>query len=619
MRADDPLFDREMPSGMGWGSDAIAAMLRELKLPYIALNPGASYRGLHDSIVNFLGNVDPSIVLCLHEEHAVAIAHGYAKVAERPMTVALHSNVGLMHATMALFNAFCDRVPMMVVGATGPLDAAQRRPWIDWIHTSADQGQLIRHYVKWDDQPGSVAAALEAIARGSMLTSTEPKAPVYVCLDAELQETALAAPVAIPDPARHQPPAPAAPGEAGVHRISELLATAQRPLLLLGRVSRGRGDWELRVKVAEHYGVAVLTDLKTAAAFPSRHALNPAAPGTFLTPEGTELIRAADLIVSLDWIDLGGTLSQAYGDRPVPAHIVSCTLDHTLHNGWTKDHFALAPVDLAIQSSPDELVRALARRCDERPPARHADWPPARILGSSGGGDGATVSQSGTSSDQIRLSDLARALQRSLGDRPRCMVRLPLGWSGRDLDVADPLDYLGQDGGAGIGSGPGITVGAALALSEHRRRAVSVLGDGDFLMGASALWTAARLGLPMLIVVANNRSFFNDEMHQERVARARGRPVENRWIGQRIDDPAPDLAALARSLGLEAEGPVVERSMLAGTLDRAVAAAYAGSAVVVDVHVGVQAYATGGSPPRRATPAPHPPEIAPAMGPVRDG
>src|SRR3977135_4270901 len=119
-----------------WGSDAIAAMLRALDIPYIALNPGASYRGLHDSLVNYLGNERPGIVLCLHEEHAVAVAHGYAKVRERPMAVALHSNVGLMHGTMALFNAFCDRVPMLVIGATGPLDAAERRPWIDWLHTS---------------------------------------------------------------------------------------------------------------------------------------------------------------------------------------------------------------------------------------------------------------------------------------------------------------------------------------------------------------------------------------------------------------------------------------------------------------------------------------------------
>ena len=127
-----------------WGSDALAELLSRLDLRYLALVPGSSYRGLHDSLVNYSGNRDPQMLVCLHEEHAVAIAHGYAKVTGRPMAVAVHGNVGLMHATMAIYNAWCNRVPMLIIGATGPVDAARRRPWIDWIHTSADQGALIR-------------------------------------------------------------------------------------------------------------------------------------------------------------------------------------------------------------------------------------------------------------------------------------------------------------------------------------------------------------------------------------------------------------------------------------------------------------------------------------------
>src|SRR5579862_4705136 len=184
---------------IAWGSDALAELLSRLELPFVSLNPGASYRGLHDSLVNYLGNERPSMVVALHEEHAVAIAHGYAKVTERPLAVALHANVGLMHATMALFNAFCDRVPMVVLGATGPVDAARRRPWIDWIHTAADQGALIRDFVKWDDQPASVAAALESLVRANLLTRSYPCAPTYVCLDAAIQEGPLASPPPFPD------------------------------------------------------------------------------------------------------------------------------------------------------------------------------------------------------------------------------------------------------------------------------------------------------------------------------------------------------------------------------------------------------------------------------------
>src|ERR1700732_931390 len=171
-----------------WGSDAVALMLRELDLPYVALNPGASYRGLHDSLVNLLGNSQPQMLLCLHEEHAVAIAHGYAKVTGRPMAAAVHSNVGLMHATMAVFNAWCDRMPVLLLGATGPVDAPKRRPWIDWIHTARDQGALIRPYTKWDDQPASPEAAREAILRAYWLARSPPMGPVYVNLDAGMQE-----------------------------------------------------------------------------------------------------------------------------------------------------------------------------------------------------------------------------------------------------------------------------------------------------------------------------------------------------------------------------------------------------------------------------------------------
>src|SRR5204863_3265302 len=170
--------------------------LRDLNVPYIALNPGASFRGLHDSLVNYLGNKTPQMLLCLHEEAAVAIAHGYAKVTDKPMAAAVHSNVGLMHATMAMFNAWCDRMPVIVLGATGPVDAPKRRPWIDWIHTARDQGALVRPYTKWDDQPASAEAARESLMRASFLAHAVPQGPVYVNLDADMQEAKLAEPLA---------------------------------------------------------------------------------------------------------------------------------------------------------------------------------------------------------------------------------------------------------------------------------------------------------------------------------------------------------------------------------------------------------------------------------------
>ncbi|MDQ6821795.1 MAG: thiamine pyrophosphate-binding protein [Actinomycetota bacterium] len=588
MRGDRPTSAFDARSNERFNSDAVAESLRSLGLEYLALNPGASYRGLHDSIVNVLGNENPTMLLCLHEEHAVAIAHGFAKVTERPIGVALHSNVGLMHATMALFNAWCDRVPMVVVGATGPLDAAERRPWIDWIHTAADQGALVRSYVKWDDQPTSAQAAVESIAQAYVRTWTYPCAPTYVNLDAQMQEASMSKPVRLPDPKRHRPVPPPAPRPEAVQRLAAALNSARRPLLLVGRVSRSEEAWQRRIELAERLGASVLCDLKTGAGFPTGHALNPAAPGTFLSPAGRELVRAADVIVSLDWIDLAGTLKQAYGTDQVEAWTVSCTMDFVLHNGWSKDHFGLAPIDLEIESHPDLLVNALAEQLGSGPPTLRDEWPPTdltrspRLLGEDG--------------DEILVGDLARALDEALRDLPATLVRLPLGFDGADLVVSHPLDYLGHDGGGGVGAGPGLAVGAALALDGTDRLPVAVLGDGDFLMGNAALWTASHHRLPLLIVVSDNGSFFNDEVHQEHVARHRGRPVENRWVGQRISDPAPDIPMLARSLGFEAPAPVEHLDELAGALSEAVARVADGGRVLVDVRVGAKGY-PGGPPP----------------------
>ena len=210
-------LERPTPAGVnapGFGSDVVAETLRALDIPYIAVTPGASYRGLHDSIVNYLGNTTPQMLLCVHEESAVAIAHGYAKVTGKAMAAAVHSNVGLQHATMAMFNAWCDRMPMLVLGATGPVDAMKRRPWIDWIHTARDQGALIRDYTKWDDQPASPGAAREALMRGTWIANTAPQGPVYINLDAEMQEAKLAEPLPPIDAARYMPPiATAAPAD----------------------------------------------------------------------------------------------------------------------------------------------------------------------------------------------------------------------------------------------------------------------------------------------------------------------------------------------------------------------------------------------------------------------
>lgn len=563
-----------------WGSDRIADLLRGFGIPYICLNPGSSFRGLHDSLVNNLGNVEPQLLLCLHEEHAVAMAHGYARVTGRPLAVALHANVGLMHATMAIFNAWCDRVPMLILGGTGPLDAARRRPFIDWIHSTRDQASMIRSYIKWDDQPGSLAAAEEALLRAMQISMTAPAAPVYVNLDSDIQEGLVQEDKPLPPFERYRPLPAVKPSDDVLSHAVALLKGAKRPAILMGRVSRDEDDWNLRVLLAEKLGAVVATDLKVGAAFPTAHPLHAGAPGMSLTPAATKRLAEADVVLSLDWVDLAGALRAVWPKQSCPAKVIHASLDHQLHNGSNFEYMALPEVDLHIQTTPEMLVRDL---CDQIPDVSkgYALAPRERIGGQAG--------------DELALADVAAALDRAAEGRPISLTRIPLGWDGSLRDFSHPLDQLGHSGGGGVGSGPGMAVGAALALMGTDHVPVAILGDGDTLMGVTALWTATHYKIPMLVIAANNRSFFNDELHQERVARRRGRPVENKWIGQRIDDPAPDIAMMARAQGAEGIGPIRDVDTLNSEMKKAFAAVRRGEVVVLDVHIGPGYAAAGAS------------------------
>ncbi len=565
-------IDVPIASGDGgiWGSDAVAVMLRRLDIPYLALNPGSSFRGLHDSIVNHLGNERPQMLLCLHEEHAVAVAHGYAKVTGRPMGVILHSNVGLMHGAMAIYNAWCDRVPMLILGATGPFDAAERRPWIDWLHTARDQGALIRPYIKWDDQPVSLQASLESLLRAVNLTRSAPMAPTYVCLDVSMQERRLEAMPPFPDPKRYAAPSTSVPSSGDIAAAAALLDGAQRPALLLGRLSRSLRDWARRVALAERLGARVLTDIKVGAVFPTNHELHAAKPGHFLDEAGARCIREADVIAAFDWVDLAGTLAQAGG---AGTKIINVALDHHLHNGWSMDHQALLPADLHLSGDPDLALHLIADELGASPGAIPDALPALPALSLDG------------PSRELDVVSLAAAVGEVLRNEVVSLIRLPLGWAGDSWHFRHPLDYLGSDGGAGIGSGPGMLVGAALALKGSGRLPVAVLGDGDTMMSVSALWTAAHYELPFLAIVSNNRSFYNDEIHQERVARTRGRPVENKWIGQKIGNPDIDIAAIARAQGLVGIGPVSTTAELVAAVRDGLAAVKRGGSVVIDARV----------------------------------
>ncbi len=557
-----------------WASDVMAATLRELGFPYVALVPGASYAALHDSLVNFLGNQDPKILLCLHEEHAAFIASGYAQVTGEPMLIIVHTNVGLMHASMGIFDAWCGRQPMVVIG-TAAFDAETRTPWIEWIHSMVDQTSMVRGFLKWDDEPHSPGAAVDSLRRATLLARTEPAGPTMVTVDRGLQERELSAWPEKDSVARFQPPGPAEPARTDVARALELITAAKKPVLMAGRVSRSEEGWADRIQLAELLGCQVFTYNDDSAAFPIPHPRHVGRFGLRVPDRHKQVLREADLIIELNWVDFGSTLRQVWPDGESPPSIVSCSNDHLAHRGANKDYFTFAPADVRIGSSPERAIAALLKGLEGRKPAAALATVPSMPK--------VEIPSSGPISTRM----LAELFYDVMKDEKICMPEISIGWPADMVRCSHPLDLLAGASGGDVGAGPGTAIGAALALKHlgSDRLPVAVMGDGDYLMGVGALWVAAANEIPFLIVVCNNRAYGNDVAAQERMARHRGRPVENKWIGQAINDPPPDLSGLARDFGVEGAGPITDIAALRPALQTALARLKAGAGYVLDVVV----------------------------------
>jgi thiamine pyrophosphate-dependent acetolactate synthase large subunit-like protein len=415
-----------------------------------------------------------------------------------------------------------------------------------------------------------VEAAMEAMLRGSQIAQTAPRGPVYINLDISLQMGKIGPMPKLPDARRYAAPAMVRPAPEQVAAAAKLLSDAKNPILLAGRCSRDLDAWKARVALAEKLNLRVLTNMKVAAAFPTDHRLHAAPPANRFGPETLKMIADADVILSLDWLDLAGLLKTAYGSRPVTARIIQVSCDQHSHRGWSMDYQGLPPIDVYLMCEPEAAVPMLL----EATTARTASVPAAPAF-----------KKPTASADAVSMTGVADALNTATRGIDVCYAHLPIGWSGANSKFRHPLDYLGAEGGAGVGSGPGITVGAALALKGSGRLPIGVLGDGDFLMANTAVWTAAHYHIPCLIVVCNNRSFFNDELHQERVAKERSRPVENRWIGMRIGDPDIDLAAMAKSMGAVGIGPVTRPVDLQRAIDQGIETVQKGGVCLVDARV----------------------------------
>jgi thiamine pyrophosphate-dependent acetolactate synthase large subunit-like protein len=574
----------------GYGSDLVVELLRAVGVEYVALNPGATYRGLHDSLVNYGGNRAPELILTTHEEIAVALAHGYAKARGAPMAAVVHDIVGLQHASMAIFNAFCDRAPVLVLGATGPMDATRRRPWIDWIHTALVQGTQVRDYVKLDDQPASVAAVPEAFLRAWRVARTEPTGPVYLCLDAGLQEQPLETAVVVPDVARFQPPAPPHADPRTIEAIAGHLVEARFPLIVVEGLGRRPEATAPLCRLAELLA-APLIDLA------GESQGRPSVPGDHpldLSEARHEVVAEADVVLALDVTSfLSGLGETDRSTRQVrflnpDARVVAVSLDDFAFRSWAHTFQSLAPVDVPVAADAGLLLPALvvavqdrlagdrraadrrARR--ERLAARHAalraEWQ-------------ATVTLERTLSPLTPAVLAAEVWEAIRGEDWVLANGTGRGWAHRLWDWR-PARAHGGSGGAGLGYGLPAALGVTLAHRGRGTVCVNLQADGDLLYVISGLYTAAHHRLPLLTVMFNNRTYGNDEAHQETVAKARGRPVENKVVGIRIDDPAPDFARIARGFGMHAEGPIDTVGALGPALRRALGVVKEGRPALVD-------------------------------------
>lgn len=573
-----------------WGSDVIVDLLKAFDFDYIAINPGATFRGLHDSLVNYGGNHAPEIILCNHEEIAVAMAHGYARAKGRPMAAVVHNVVGLQHASMAIYNAWADRLPVIVLGGTGPMDSANRRPWIDWVHTANVQGNLVRDFCKWDDQPGSVEAVPDSFIRAYRLATTDPMGPVYICYDGDVQEKQLTDEIAI-DISRYPAPLPLQAPEEGFNKTIEMVLAAKRPVILADWVGRREAGFAALGELAEMLAAPVL-DQFGRFNFPVQHPLN-------LTGQSDKVIPQADLILAFDVPDLEGAVTkrgQERGNRrptsllSPDAKIINVALDDLLVRAWATDFNKLREADLMIMADTAIFLPQLVERLKaekgladarEEIARRRAEWETLHA---------------------IKKAALDKELNDKRDEKPIAMTRIyaeiaealknedwvltngsSQGKENLYLPATKFNQILGKYKGGGLGYGMPASLGAALAHKGSGKFCINIQPDGDLLFTVSSIWTAVHHEIPLLSIVCSNRSYFNDEEHQERVALARNRPVENKTVGIRIENPNVDFGSLARTFGCWGAGPITEPKDLIKTLREAVKVVKSGKPAVVDV------------------------------------
>lgn len=567
-------------------SDVIVDLLQHYEFPYIAINPGASFRGLHDSLINYGGN-KPKMLVCQHEETAVQMAHGYARATGKPMACILHDLVGLLHGQMAVYYAFTDRAPVFIIGATGPMDEGKRRPRSDWHHTAQSQGDALRNFTKYDYQPHAIEGVPDSFMRAYSTMVTEPQGPTYLCFDAQLQETPLTRDIVMPPKEAKKAPAPMAGDPAALRQMVETLLNAERPYIMAEFTGRQPGNFEKLVVLAETLGVAVW-DVNSALCFPNRHPLN--------LSMDTESLKGADAILALDvrdWEKATAKLDSTTRELTSYLSEDCIWMEVGFHEmgirSWSLDYGRYLPKAQSALGDPRLVMPQLTEianqilAADPALAAKIAERKAAIAARHKALFDGwAKEAAENRDGSPLTLPRMAQEVWDVIKDEDWVLSCGTLRqWTRKLWDFDKPYRHPGKS--LGTSTQIGMSLGVALAHKGSDKVVVAIQPDGDLMYDAGALWTAAKHEIPLLIVMFNNRAYYNDWHHQIRIARQRGTDEAKAHIGMDIFDPEPDFATIAKGMGVWGEGPIDKPEDVGPALRRALEVVKSGKPALVDI------------------------------------
>jgi acetolactate synthase-1/2/3 large subunit len=589
-KENDPIVEIDVLTTDRPGGDFMVDVLKKLSFEYVAANPGSSFRGLHESLINYGGNTAPEFITCCHEESSVAIAHGYAKAEGKPMAVLCHGTVGLQHASMAIYNAYCDRVPIYIL-AGNSIDATMRRPGVEWDHSVQDAAAMLRDFVKWDDLPASLPHFAESAVRAYKIAMTAPMMPVLLVIDGGLQEDPIApevkARLRVPKLTLTSPPQG---DSAAVAETARLLVSAENPVIIADRLARTPAGMAYLVELAELLQAAVI-DQGGRMNFPSRHPLNQGSAGR-------QLLASADVVLGLELTDFWGTVD-AFRDSLIRSSrsiikpgtkLVSITAGDLFMKANYQDIQRYPEVDLAMAADAEATLPALIEACKRLVTAdrKNAYQGRGKRLADASRRAGERLRVDATyawDASPISTARLSAELWTALKTEDWALVAESnvSGWPMRLWNFDRHHQFLGGSGGAGVGYGAPAAVGAALSNRKRGRLSVAIQGDGDFMYAPGVWWTAAHHKVPLLAVMHNNRAYHQEVMHLQRMANRHTRGVTRATIGTTITEPNVDYAKIVAGMGIHSQGPLTDPKDLGPAIKRAIEVVKRGEPSLIDV------------------------------------